>query len=163
MRRCKQAKGKDVYTIGRSTKFAWGPGPSITFSEEESTRLQHPHDDPLIVTVMIIRYRTRRVLVDNDSFVDIFYLSAFKQMKITKENLQPIGAPLIGFTGDKIFPLGLVTLPITAGLEEQQVTKEVTFLVVNCPSAYNAILGRPSLNQMRVVTSTYHLMMKFPT
>lgn len=52
---------------------------------------------------------------------------------------------------------------MTVGLRAQQVTKEVIFLMVNCLSAYNAILGRPSLNQMRVVTSTYHLMMRFPT
>uniref|UniRef100_A0A2N9G5W9 Reverse transcriptase RNase H-like domain-containing protein n=1 Tax=Fagus sylvatica TaxID=28930 RepID=A0A2N9G5W9_FAGSY len=37
------------------------------------------------------------------------------------------------------------------------------FLVVNCPSAYNAIIGRPTLNRLRVVTSTYHLLIKFPT
>jgi hypothetical protein len=39
----------------------------------------------------------------------------------------------------------------------------VDFLVVNPPSAYNVIVGWPSLNKLRVVTSTYHLMMKFPT
>ena len=35
--------------------------------------------------------------------------------------------------------------------------------MVNCSSAYNAILGRPTLNSWKVVTSTYHLMIKFPT
>ena len=28
--------------------------------------------------------------------------------------------------------------------------------------AYNAILGRPTLNAWKAVTSTYHLMIKFP-
>ena len=37
------------------------------------------------------------------------------------------------------------------------------FLVVDRPSAYNAIIGQPGLNKLRVATSTYHLMMKFPT
>ena len=41
--------------------------------------------------------------------------------------------------------------------------KDVTFLVVDCSFAYNAILGRPTLNSWKVVTSTYHLMIKFPT
>ena len=45
----------------------------------------------------------------------------------------------------------------------QQITKDVTFLVVDCSSAYNAILGRPTLNSWKAVTSTYHLMIKFPT
>ena len=38
-----------------------------------------------------------------------------------------------------------------------------SFLVVDCSSAYNAILGRLTLNSWKAVTSTYHLMIKFPT
>ena len=45
----------------------------------------------------------------------------------------------------------------------QQVIKDVTFLVVDCSSAYNAILGRPTLNSWKAMTSTYHLIIKFPT
>ncbi|XP_075658773.1 uncharacterized protein LOC142628594 [Castanea sativa] len=45
----------------------------------------------------------------------------------------------------------------------QQITKDVTFLVVDCSSAYNAILGRLTLNSWKALTSTYHLMLKFPT
>ena len=45
----------------------------------------------------------------------------------------------------------------------QQIAKDVTFLVVDCSSAYNAILGRPTLNSWKAVTLTYHLMIKFPT
>ena len=39
----------------------------------------------------------------------------------------------------------------------------MTFLVVDYSSTYNAILGRPTLNSWKAVTSTYHLMIKFPT
>ena len=59
--------------------------------------------------------------------------------------------------------LGVVTLFVVVGDYPQQITKNVTFLVVNCSSAYNAILGRSTLNLGKVVTSTYHLMIKFPT
>ncbi|GFZ16176.1 hypothetical protein Acr_25g0005850 [Actinidia rufa] len=37
------------------------------------------------------------------------------------------------------------------------------FIVVDCPSPYNAILGRPTLGGIKAITSTYHLKMKFPT
>ena len=33
----------------------------------------------------------------------------------------------------------------------------------HCSSAYNGILGRPTLNSWKAATSTYHLMIKFPT
>ncbi|XP_059659234.1 uncharacterized protein LOC132306055 [Cornus florida] len=39
----------------------------------------------------------------------------------------------------------------------------VDFLVADCPSAYNVILGRTTLNSMRAITLTYHLLMRFPT
>jgi hypothetical protein len=39
----------------------------------------------------------------------------------------------------------------------------VKFLVVDGRSAYNVILGRPALNELKAVTSTPHLCMKFPT
>ena len=37
------------------------------------------------------------------------------------------------------------------------------FLVINQPSAFNAVLGRPSLRALKAITSIYHLLMKFPT
>ena len=74
-----------------------------------------------------------------------------------------MGAPLVGFTGDKVCPVGIITLPITIGTYPKQVFKTVDFLIVDCPSAYNAIIGRPTLNRLRAVTSTYHLLVKFPT
>ena len=35
--------------------------------------------------------------------------------------------------------------------------------MVDCSSSYNAIIGRPTLNRWKAVTSTYHLSIKFPT
>ena len=104
-----------------------------------------------------------RVLVDNNSSTDILYYPAFQQRRIDKERLTPTNAPLVGFGRTNVFPLGAITLSMTAGDYPQQITREVTFLVVNCSSAYTAILGQPTLNSWKAVTSTDHLMIKFPT
>ena len=74
----------------------------------------------------------------------------------------PTNAPLVGFGGRRVFPLEAVTLLMTASDYPQQITKDVTFLMVNCLSAYNGILGRPTLNSWKAATLTYHLMIKFP-
>ena len=84
-------------------------------------------------------------------------------MRIGKEQLILSNAPLVGFGGTRVHPLGEVTLLVTVGDYPQQITRDVTFLAVDCSSAYNAILGRPTLNSWKVVTSTYYLMIKFPT
>ena len=72
-----------------------------------------------------------------------------------------MNAPLIGFEGTGVFPLRVVTLSMMVGNYPQQIPKDVTFLVVDCSSVYNGILGRPTLNSWKAATSTYHLMIKF--
>ena len=84
-----------------------------------------------------------RVLVDNGSSTDILYYPAFQQMGIDRERLIPTNAPLVDFGGTRVFPLGTVTLSIVVGNYPQQITKDVTFLVVDCLSTCNAILRRP--------------------
>jgi hypothetical protein len=69
----------------------------------------------------------------------------------------------VGFTGDKVKPLRVVSLMIEASTYPKQVRASVKFLVVDCPLAYNVIIGCPTLNKLRAVTSTYHLLIRFPT
>ena len=63
----------------------------------------------------------------------------------------------------KVQHVGTITLLVVVGSYPQQITKEVNFLVVDCSSSYNAIIGRPTLNSWKAVTSTYHVSVKFPT
>ena len=121
-------------------KIARREGPIIGFSEEDARRLHHPHDDALVISMRVGDYNMHRVLIDNSSSADILYYLAFQQMRINKERLIPTNAPLVGFRGSRVLPLGAVTLSITVGDYPQQITRDVTFLVVDCLSAYNAIL-----------------------
>jgi hypothetical protein len=69
---------------------------------------------------------------------------------------------LVGFTGEKVLLVGTISLLLTAGSAPREKTVMADFLVVDRPSAYNAIVGRPTLNKLMAVMSTYHLKMKFP-
>ena len=144
-------------------KIARRESPLIRFSEEDMRQLHHPHDDALVVSIHVGDYNVHQVLVDNDSSADILYYPAFQQMGIDKTRLIPTNAPLVGFGGTRVFPIGAVTLSMTAGDYPQQITKDVTFLVVDYSSTYNGILERPTLNSWKAATSTYHLMIKFHT
>ena len=77
--------------------------------------------------------------------------------------IRPFTLHLVGFIGDRIVPKGIFTLTVIVGTYLAQVTKEIDFLIVDCPSTYNIILGRPALNKLKAMTSTYHLKVKFPT
>ena len=136
---------------------------TITFSDIDMEGCQHPHDDPLVIKIILANKMIHKVLVDNGSSVDIIFASAFDKMGIKREKLEPVNACLRGFSGERVLPLGSVQLVLTLGDPPCQATTTVRFLIVDAPSAYNMLLGRPSLNDIRVVPSAYHMVIKFPT
>lgn len=58
---------------------------------------------------------------------------------------------------------GNIQLPTTTDEYPNQVTLMINFLIIDCLSIYIIIINHLTLNLMRVVPSTYHLKMKFPT
>jgi len=55
---------------------------------------------------------------------------------------------------------GYIKLRTTFTDEVASRTEKIKYLVVNAPSAYNILLGRPSLNRIGVVPSTRHMKVK---
>ena len=130
-----------VQLTGSVPKMPQADNPTIEFLEDDTRRLHHRYDDALVVSLQIEDYNMHRVLVDNGSSTDILYYPAFQQMRIDREWLTPTNAPFVGFGGTRVFPLGAITLAARAGDYPRQIIREVTFLMVDCLSAYNAIIG----------------------
>ena len=136
---------------------------AITFSDLDLEGCQHPHDDPLVIRAIVANKTIHRVLVDNGSSADIIFASTFDKMGIGREKLDPVSTHLRGFSKEKVLPLGSIQLVLTLGDPPCKATMVVRFLVVDAPSAYNLLLGRPSLNAIKAIPSAYHMMIKFPT
>ena len=124
--------------------------------------MKQPHNDPLVIMLNIEGFNTKRILVDNGSFVDIIYLPTFQQLKLDPKRLRPFESPFVNFSGDKVYPRGIVTLTVTVGTQPRQLTRQLDFLVVDCPLSYNVIIGRPTLNRWKAATSINCLKVKFP-
>jgi len=68
---------QNVQLSGRSPRTRGINEPAISFIDEEVERIHHPHNDVIVITLLIVDYTTRRVLVDNGSSADILYYPAF--------------------------------------------------------------------------------------
>ncbi|GKV44712.1 hypothetical protein SLEP1_g51871 [Rubroshorea leprosula] len=94
---------------------------------------------------------------------DILYWGCFQKMQLNPSSLQKHEGPIYGFDNQPVPVEGVITLPIYVGSEPRFRMASVTFLVVKMESAFNAILGRATLCELKAVISQPHLCMKFPT
>ncbi|KAK2999486.1 hypothetical protein RJ639_024303 [Escallonia herrerae] len=145
------------------TKSKTVPVAAITFSDEDSKDIKTPHDDPLVIAIKARNFEVKRVLIDNGSSAEILFYDAFKKMNISTDRLRKMDTPLYGFSNHPVTAEGIIALPVAIGTPPAQANFMLDFVVVKVSSAYNAILGRPALNQLQAVVSTYHFKMKFPT
>ncbi|XP_050246488.1 uncharacterized protein LOC126694326 [Quercus robur] len=135
----------------------------VSFNEGDARGMKQPHNDPLVIMLNIEGFNTKRILVDNDSSADIIYLPAFQQLRLDLRRLHPFDSPFVSFSGDRVYPKGIMTLTVMVGTYPVHLTHQLDFLVVDCPSSYNVIIERPTLNKWKAATSTYCLKVKFPT
>ena len=92
------------------------------FSEEDARGVKQPQDNPLVIMLTIEGFNTRRILVDNGSSADIIYLSAFQQLKLDLRRLRSFESPLVSFSGDRVYPKGIMTLTVIVGSYPRQLT-----------------------------------------
>ena len=93
---------QNVQLSGRSPKTRNPDEQVITFTNEDASRIHHPHDNAIIITLLIADYSTWRVLVDHGSSADILYYPTFQQMNLGRDQLCPVHSPLVGFGGMKV-------------------------------------------------------------
>ncbi|GKF24701.1 hypothetical protein Tco_0077023 [Tanacetum coccineum] len=71
-------------------------------------------------------------------------------------------APLIGFNGEIIWPMGQILLPVKIGDAKHFTSIWMNFVVIRSPSPYNRIIRRPRVREIQEVPSTAHRLLKFP-
>ena len=69
---------QNVQLSGQSPRTRTTDEQAITFTNADAERVHHPHDDAIVITLLIAYYTTRRMLVDNGSSTDILYYPAFQ-------------------------------------------------------------------------------------
>jgi len=114
--------------------------------------------------MQIDKFAITKVLIDQDSSVDILYWKTFKRMIIPETNIQPYEEQIVGFSCERVDTKWYLNLFTTFG-EEGCLSKIINarYLLVNANTSYNILLGRSSINCLKAIVSTLHLAMKFPS
>ncbi|XP_075481136.1 uncharacterized protein LOC142521847 [Primulina tabacum] len=133
-----------------------------SFGPKDLKGVNLPHNDALVIQARVENYDIMRVFVDSGSYVNVIFKDALVQMDLQGFQLETLETALFGFGGHLIYPEGEIVLPLTLGAGELKKMVMTTFTVVDASSSYNIILGRPAMNELRAVASTYHQKIKFP-
>ncbi|XP_057746232.1 uncharacterized protein LOC130965490 [Arachis stenosperma] len=136
--------------------------PQVTFTHADFDSSIQNLDDPVVITLQLGDLLVRKVLLDPGSSTDVLFYSTFQKMKLSDNMLQSTGGDLVGFSGERVPILGSVWLQTTLGEHPLSKTYDIQYLVVDCFSPYDLILGRPFLNKFGAIVSTVHLCVKFP-
>ncbi|XP_070020303.1 uncharacterized protein [Nicotiana sylvestris] len=130
----------------------------ITFIEEVADGLLLPQNDALVVSLNMLDFKIRCVLVDLRSSVNIIQWIVLEQAKLTGSIITATNL-LVGFNLTSVMTWGDI-LPL---MNTEGVRKLTLFEVVNGDMGYNIILGRPWLHEIKAMPSTYYQLLKLPT
>ncbi|GJW03196.1 reverse transcriptase domain-containing protein [Tanacetum coccineum] len=119
-------------------------------------------EGPMIIEAETGGHCVHHMYVDGGSSLEILYEHCFNRFRPeVKNQMVPAATPLIGFSGEIIWPLGQISLLVKIGDEEHSTSAWMDFMVVRSPSPYNGIIGRPGVRKIRAIPSTTHGMLKF--
>ncbi|XP_010679572.1 uncharacterized protein LOC104894903 [Beta vulgaris subsp. vulgaris] len=97
------------------------------------------HHDRLVISLTISNFLLKRVVMDNGSLTNFLMKDALEDMGIDERDIIRKSTVLVGFSGEAKRTMGELTLPTYA----KGVNMPTKFYVIDCPSSYNVILGRP--------------------
>jgi len=139
------------------------PEPILCFTSSNLEDVVPHEDDPLVIFVVTVGRKVHKVLIDQGSSADVMFWGTFTSLQLSPDQLRPYDGCLVGFVRDQVEIRGYIELRMT--FSDDIVTRTITirYIVINASSAYNLLLGRPSLNRLGVVASTAHMKMKLPT
>ncbi|XP_075077110.1 uncharacterized protein LOC107813568 [Nicotiana tabacum] len=110
----------------------------FTFREEDTDGLLLPHNDALVISLNVLDFKIKRVLVDPRSSANIIQWRMLEQAKLTGSIILATKL-LIGFNLASVTTQQETMLPTNA----EEITNTTLFKEVDDGMGYNIIIGRP--------------------
>jgi hypothetical protein len=136
----------------------------IRFSRADHPRkVPRPGHTPLVLKAQIGGYDIGRVFMDAGSGINLIYARILKAMSISQEWLKLIDCSFHRIVpGSANHPLGKIELDVCFGDSGNFRREKLEFEVMDWPSQYHAILGRPAFAKFMAVPHYAYLALKIP-
>jgi hypothetical protein len=135
---------------------------SIEFSrKDQPPQVPRPGHAPLVLSAQIGGFELARVFMDAGSEINLIYADTLRAMGINMDNLGESDTCFHGIKPGKAnTPLGRITLDVIFGTRGNYRKERLEFEVMDSPSQYHAILGRPAFARFMAIPHYAYLMMK---
>jgi hypothetical protein len=117
----------------------------------------------LVLKAQIGAYDVDRIFMDAGSGINLIYAKTLRAMHISLEFLKPTDCSFHGIVpGSANYPLGRIALNVCFGNRQNYRRGKLDFEVMDWPSQYHAILGRPAFLRFMAVPHYTYLVLKMP-
>jgi hypothetical protein len=147
-----------------TTEYLRWSNQSIRFS-----RLDHPRKvpraghAPMVLKAQIGGYDIERVFMDACSGINLIYARTLKAMSISLEWLKPTDCSFHRIVlGSANHPLWKIELDVCFGDSDNFRREKLEFEVMDWPSQYHVIMGRPAFVKFMAVPHYVYLTLKIP-
>jgi hypothetical protein len=117
----------------------------------------------LVIDAQIGGFDMSKVFMDAGSGINLIFAKTLRAMNVSLTNLAPSDIYFHDIVpGKPNVPLGRVALDVVFGSRDNFRREKIDFEVIDWPSQYHAILGRPAYARFMEVPHYTYLMMKIP-
>ena len=83
------------------------------FSSSEFEEVIPGHDNLMVISAKMVNAEVKRVFIDQGSSANIIFQDTYDKLGLKNSNLQSYKEELVGFSREKVYPYGFVTLYVT--------------------------------------------------
>jgi hypothetical protein len=136
----------------------------MEFNRKDHPIIVHrPRNTPLVLKAQIGAYDVDRIFMDAGSGINLIYTKTLRVMHISLEFLKPTDCSFHGIVpGSANYPLRRIALNVCFGNRQNYRREKLDFEVMDWPSQYHAILGRPAFSRFMAVPHYTYLVLKMP-
>jgi hypothetical protein len=141
----------------------WSEQPIEFNREDHPITVPRPGNAPLVLKAQIGAYDVNRIFMDVGSRINLIYAKTLRAMHISLEFLKQPDCSFHGIVpGSANYPLGRIALNVCFGNRQNYRREKLDFEVMDWPSQYHTILGRPAFSRFMAVPHYTYLVLKMP-